>query len=329
MTGTGRACAIRRLGPLLILACACACLAPGRAQAQGSASDSLRLTWTAPGDDGLVGTVSRYEARGSTSPIVTEVDYALATLLPGAPTPSPARSHQSMRVRGLAPGTVYWFCVRSVDEAGNWSGLSNVLRWDGLLDTSAPQAPENVAAVPQEEGKAVRVTWRPNTEGDLAGYAVFRAEDPDGPWAQTGRVAGDVNEWVDQRLPEAPVLSYQVAAFDEQGNLSARSRAVVVNVLEGAPTAWKLRAAYPNPVRIGGRERIPVAAPAAAVTTLEVVDGGGQRVRRLASVLSAPGLTEFEWDGRNEAGQLCAPGVYRAWLLADGVRQSIRLARLP
>jgi len=308
----------------------CACLSPGHAHAQGAGTDSLRLTWTAPGDDGTLGTVARYEARSSTSAIVTEVDYALATILPGAPTPAPARSHQNMRVRGLTPGTTYWFCVRSVDEAGNWSGLSNVLRWDGLLDTAPPQAPDQVTAVTEEAGKAVRVRWRPNTEGDLAGYAVYRAESTDGPWQQTGRVDGDVTEYVDQRLPEAPVLVYQVAAFDARGNLSARSRAVVVNVLEdGAPSAWKLRAAYPNPVRVGESQRIPVAAPAAAVTAVEVVDAGGQRVRRLEAALSAPGLTEFVWDGRNQAGQLCAPGVYRAWLIADGVRQSIRLARLP
>ena len=327
MPGTGRARALRQAGPLAALVCAC--LFSGQAHAQSAGSDSLRLRWTAPGDDGWVGTAASYEVRRSTSPIVTEVDYALATLVPGPPAPASAYSSQSFRVRGLAIGSTYWFCIRSVDEAGNWSGLSNVLRWDGTLDTAPPRAPSNVAAAPEEEGKVVRVTWRPNTEPDLAGYVVFRAPTVQGPWEEAGRVGNRVAEFLDERLPQAPVLVYQVSAFDTGGNLSARSSAVVVSVAGAAPTAWRLMPAYPNPARVGDVQRIPVASPAAATAVLEVVDAADQRVRRIEAVVRAPGLIEFTWDGRNDAGRECAPGVYRAWLTADGVRQFIRLARLP
>lgn len=326
MLGTGRARAVRRLGPLAALVCACAF--PAHAQTAGT--DSLRLHWTAPGDDGMAGAAAAYEVRQSLAPIVTEADYALAEVIPGPPTPGPAATWQTMRVRGLAAATTYWFCVRSVDEAGNWSGLSNVLRWDGQFDTAPPNAPASVAAVPEDEGKMVRVSWRANSEPDLAGYYVFRSPTPQGPWEEAGRVDRLQTEFLDQRLPLAPVLAYQVAAYDSRGNISPRSRAVTVDVAAAVPDHWRLMPAYPNPARADERQRIPVAAPAAAVAVIEVRDASDTRVRRLEGVRRAPGLMEFEWDGRNDAGRLCAPGVYHARLVADdGVRHSIRLARLP
>ncbi len=327
MQGTLRVHALFRRGSLAAIACAC--LLTGHAHAQSAGADSLRLHWTAPTDDGSTSAVANFEVRKSSSAILTEVDYALASILPGVPTPGPAGTPQVMRVRGLASGVSHWFCVRSVDAAGNWSGLSNILKWDGALDTAAPQAPANVSATPDDEFKVVRITWRPNTEPDLAGYYVFRSASVQGPWEEAGRVQGQTTEFLDSRLPAAPVLVYQVAAYDARGNVSARSRAVTVELGIDAPSAWRLLPAYPNPARAGDSQRIPVAAPVAATAILEVVDAAESRVRRLEAVLRAPGLIEFQWDGRNDAGRLCAPGVYRAWLLADGVRKSIRLARLP
>lgn len=327
MRGAGRARAIRRLGPLLALACACTL--PAAAYAQAGVTDSLRLTWTSPADDGPLGRALAYEVRRASSLIVTEADYAQAVILPDAPAPAAAGAPQSMRVRGLTPGSAYWFCIRSVDGSGNWSGLSNVLRWDGALDTAPPVAPANVVARSEDDGKVVRVSWQPNAEPDLAGYLVYRAETMQGPWAEAGRVTGSRTEFLDQRLPETPELVYQVAAFDSRGNVSARSRAVVVRVGAAAPSEWRLLPAYPNPARGDDVQRIPVAAPAASLAAIEVLDAAEQRVRRLEAVVSVPGLIEFRWDGRNDAGRLCAPGVYRAWLIADGVRRSIRVARLP
>jgi hypothetical protein len=86
---------------------------------------SITLNWTAPGDDGDVGQATAYDVRYSTSPI-TEQNWDSATPVDGEPAPSPAGSAESFTVSGLQPSTTYYFAIKTSDEAGNWSGLSNV-----------------------------------------------------------------------------------------------------------------------------------------------------------------------------------------------------------
>jgi hypothetical protein len=88
---------------------------------------SLTLRWTAPGDDGRIGVASRYDLRFSLHPI-SESSFASATAVPGVPRPSRAGTKETVEVRDLVPETDYYFALKTVDNAGNWSRLSNVLR---------------------------------------------------------------------------------------------------------------------------------------------------------------------------------------------------------
>jgi len=91
----------------------------------GAGQVSMLLNWTAPGDDGNVGTASQYDIRYSTSPIVTEADFTAAYLVSSEPAPAAAGTPQSMTVGGLAPGTTYFFVMKTIDEAPNISAMSN------------------------------------------------------------------------------------------------------------------------------------------------------------------------------------------------------------
>ena len=86
---------------------------------------SLTLTWTAPGDDGLVGTASQYDIRYSTSAIDTEASWEGATVVSDPPTPQAPGSTETFTVTGISPGTRYYFALKTADEAPNWSDLSN------------------------------------------------------------------------------------------------------------------------------------------------------------------------------------------------------------
>src|SRR5690349_5070106 len=68
-------------------------LVPALASAQGAGRDSLTLTWTAPGDDGTLGTAFSYDFRISTSPI-TDDGFDSATAIPDVPPPMPASTRQ-------------------------------------------------------------------------------------------------------------------------------------------------------------------------------------------------------------------------------------------
>ncbi len=86
----------------------------------------ISLNWTAPGDDGNVGTASEYDVRYSTSPI-TEDNWSDAIQCEGEPTPKPAGSRETFKITGLARGTIYYFALKTADEVPNWAALSNVI----------------------------------------------------------------------------------------------------------------------------------------------------------------------------------------------------------
>lgn len=93
--------------------------------ATGSPSiSSITLTWTAPGDDGNIGTASQYDIRYSTSAI-TDLNWASATQVSGVPAPKTAGSVETFAVTGLSSGATYYFAIKTADEVPNWSAISN------------------------------------------------------------------------------------------------------------------------------------------------------------------------------------------------------------
>jgi hypothetical protein len=85
---------------------------------------SLSVSWTAPGDNGMVGTASVYDLRSSAS-LITSANFASATPVAVQPVPLVAGTLQSWIGTGLSPGTTYYYAIRTRDAAGNWSGVSN------------------------------------------------------------------------------------------------------------------------------------------------------------------------------------------------------------
>ena len=107
--------------------------------------NSIRLTWTAPGDDSTSGTASQYDIRYSTSPI-TNGNWASATQVSGEPTPLSAGSQQTFTITGLANQQAYYFAMKTADEVPNWSGLSNVPSGT-TLDVIPPGAITDLSAI--------------------------------------------------------------------------------------------------------------------------------------------------------------------------------------
>jgi hypothetical protein len=91
----------------------------------GTSTWEVVLTWTAPGDDGLSGTVAEYVLKYSPSLITAETWSELPAynlrMNPGA-----AGGIEQASVKMPSPGTMYYFGLKARDEAGNESPLSNV-----------------------------------------------------------------------------------------------------------------------------------------------------------------------------------------------------------
>jgi hypothetical protein len=89
-------------------------------------SNSVTLSWTAPGDDGLIGTASSYDLRYTTTGAITaDAEFNAAAQTQGEPAPQTAGTLETFTMAGLAPGTTYFFALKTADEVGNISVLSN------------------------------------------------------------------------------------------------------------------------------------------------------------------------------------------------------------
>lgn len=144
-------------------------------------SNSVTLEWTAPGDDGNLGTASQYDIRYSTSNI-TPFNWNSATPCGDEPTPKVAGSSESFVVTGLDPGTQYYFAMKTADEVSNWSGLSNVV--DTMTSNEPPQAsilsPNDGATFIGGETVCFSGEATDPEEGHLTGPFLIWTSDKDG-----------------------------------------------------------------------------------------------------------------------------------------------------
>ena len=94
--------------------------------AKDISTNTITLSWTAPGDDGNEGTANSYDLRYTTAgQILSEIDFNNAIQVQDEPAPKIAGSSETFIVTGLNMGTTYYFSLKTEDEAGNISELSN------------------------------------------------------------------------------------------------------------------------------------------------------------------------------------------------------------
>jgi hypothetical protein len=309
-------------------------LAPALARAQ--ALDTLSLHWTAPEDAPTSGAVARYDLRLATTPL-SEANFDLALQIAGPHPQAPGEIEHAV-VRGLPPGRTFWIALRSIDLAGNRSPISNVVQWttpgEPQLDHAPPAAPLGLSGARSGDARSVALAWQAGTAPDLMGYTIYRATAPTGPWYPLNVAPLGQPAFVDDALPYGMnQLYYTVTASDFSGNESAHSASVEV-VVRATRTAsagsWRLMPAYPNPARTGALTSLPVLVPEGGSSgRLDVIDDGGRIVRSFAVSGGPQAVERIVWDGGNERGEPCAPGVYRVRLTAGGNVQVIRVARVP
>jgi len=85
---------------------------------------ALVLNWTAPGDDGKRGQAAGYDIRFATVPL-SEANFSQALQFAGVPAPMVNGSSESYAAAGLAAGVTYYFALKTSDETGNISAVSN------------------------------------------------------------------------------------------------------------------------------------------------------------------------------------------------------------
>jgi len=191
----------------------------------------VMLSWTAPGDDGATGTAAIYDLRMATATI-TEANWAQATPLPNAPTPSVAGTTQYYYASGLSDGASYYFAIKTTDDAANTSALSNVAVAEIIADDTPPAtislevvnaatisgrmqlrwaAPGDDGATGTAESYEIRYSTSPITAANWSSASAYGA--PPDPAA-----AGTTQTCYITGLTNAVVYYFAIRATDEAGN---------------------------------------------------------------------------------------------------------------
>ena len=141
--------------------------------APSATTNSITLRWNAPGDDGAAGTAAQYDVRYVAGTAITnDAAFAAATPVAGEPAPQVAGTVQTVTVSGLGSGTTFSFAMKTMDEAGNWSALSNsVSRATILSDAVRPAAPAIIARAWPEKADGVQVIFSAPGDDSLTGTA--------------------------------------------------------------------------------------------------------------------------------------------------------------
>ena len=136
----------------------------------------------------------------------------------------------------FAFGHTYLYTVRAVAQFGSDSFESadskpSVISAKDVFPPATPQGVEAVV-VPATAGTPayVELAWDISPEADLAGYTVYRSEQPDTEGQRSNAELLPAPTFRDISVAPGRRYYYRVAAVDRSGNESARSPAITAEV---------------------------------------------------------------------------------------------------
>jgi chitodextrinase len=233
---------------------------------------SMLLVWTAPGDDGNTGTAAQYDIRYATFAITNDTTFNAAVQCTGEPAPLPAGTQQTFTVQGLTQGTTYWFALKTRDEVGNTSALSNVPSRATLQSSdTTPPAQINTLAVIAASNTTVTLQWisvgDDGVVGTAAQYDIRYALTPitndatfNAAVQCTGEpaplAAGTPQTFTVTGLTGVTTYYFAMKAADESGNWSPLSNVVSTQTANNPPRVTISEPADGTVMALGGIARI-------------------------------------------------------------------------
>jgi len=111
--------------------------------------EQIKLTWTAPGDDGMTETASGYIVKYSTvSNFTDQASFDAAREYPQSWTPAQPGTIEVKTLTGLKPRTTYYFAIEAYDEVSNQADLSNTID-NNTLAGNFYETKQNLAGIMQ------------------------------------------------------------------------------------------------------------------------------------------------------------------------------------
>jgi len=136
-------------------------------------ASTVDLTWTNPGDNGTYGLASGYDVRYYYEKI-TENNWDNCFQAFGEPKPGQPFTKATFTITGLGWKKTYFFALKTVDEAGNESPISNVVQATTQGNLPTPPAWKEDECLPGDT--ILYLSWNPSPQPDIAGYLLYYDE---------------------------------------------------------------------------------------------------------------------------------------------------------
>lgn len=136
-----------------------------------------------------------------------------------------------IKIHGLAANKNYRFRVAAVDTSGNVSAKSDeiTIKTKNPLNTKPPAAPKNLTAVLASNYLSVVLSWGAVNDSDLLGYYIYVSDD-DLVYSQVNALAVNVTSYNFSVIEGNQTYYFKVAAVDNDGNVSEKTKSVSVKV---------------------------------------------------------------------------------------------------
>jgi hypothetical protein len=192
------------------------------------------------------------------------------------------------------------------------------------VDNVAPATP--TAFTGEYAAGTAYLHWSPNSEGDLAGYRLYRGLD-------ISFVPGPGN--LVAALPDTGYTDvagglyvYKLAAVDRHDNESPFATVTPSGPVGVPPGATSRELAFeppsPNPAR--AFTTLQYTLPSAAAIRLVIYDVAGRMVREISRGVRAAGVHAERWDLRESDGRAVSAGLYFATIEVEGRTMVRRVA---
>ncbi|MCH7575734.1 MAG: PQQ-binding-like beta-propeller repeat protein [Candidatus Marinimicrobia bacterium] len=148
-------------------------IAPGKVtdlSVDDTTSNSIVLSWHAPGADSYTGTALQYDLRRSTA-LITEANFGAADSVTGLPGPKEGGTAETFTATGLDPSTTYYFALKAQDDESLWSPISDVVSGTTEpVDVTPPGTITNLAVASIAKREAT-LSWTAPADDGLTGRA--------------------------------------------------------------------------------------------------------------------------------------------------------------
>ncbi|MBN2413899.1 T9SS type A sorting domain-containing protein [candidate division KSB1 bacterium] len=289
--------------------------------------NSAVLTWTAPGDNGTTGGPADYYilkySSGNPLPI-PDYWWMNTASAQGLPEPAEPGTIQSFTVEGLVKERIYYFVMRSVDEAGNESPLSSIAN-----GTTTPVELAGFTAA--QQNRFVNLYWTTESETNNLGFAVERKFADEDTWTELTFIKGNgtttlKNSYSYQDEPQyVGKTSYRLKQIDTDGTFTY-SREISLNI--NAPDRFILLQNYPNPFNPDTMIEFEIPDNVSGQMELIIYDLLGRKVRELMNKPGQAGYYKLVWDGNDDFGREVVSGNYFYMLKVGDEKQIRRMIKL-